>query len=352
MRIKHAAAWLVRMPMAVPYAVAYATADTAENVFLRIETSGGAMGLGCAAPDEHVTGESVAATLEVLQNEIVPALTDLDAAKPSDVLAKVASLAPGRPGILAAVDLALWDLRGRCAGKPVAALLGARRNEIATFITIGILPIDATLDAARAWTKQGFDQIKVKGGMDPELDAARMHRLREELGRHVLLSLDANQGYDEQAARIFLRETKNLGVAFLEQPVPKADLDALAVVAAVSGQVRVMADEPVCRPADLLALQTRGGPSLINLKLMKSGGITGGQALLAAGREAAFQFMVGCMDESALGIAAGLAVALSDARVVYADLDGHIGLGNDPAASCVELRNGKLRPSSKPGLGW
>ena len=259
--------------------------------------------------------------------------------------------AAGRlPSLVAAVDMALFDLLGKAAGLPVWRLLGGYRDRIATSVTVGILPERETLDQARRWVKLGFRMLKIKGGWDVEEDIARVIRVREAVGEDVALGFDANQGYTVAQALCFLEQTAAARLQFLEQPTPQSEPDQLREVSRHAA-VQVMADESLLTLDDAFRMACGNCCGMFNVKLTKVGGIAQARKIAGLAEAAGIGVMTGCMDESALGIAAGLHFSLAEPGVPWADLDGHLGLIGDPAANSLPLRDGMLTASNLPGLG-
>lgn len=350
MRITKAEAWLVTMRLEEPYSVAYRFSDETTNVFLRVETDKGLIGYGCVAPDPEVTGETAAETLEKVTSVVLPLVQGEDPLRYALLLAMAKPKLEGSPAVLGVLDLALHDLLGKTAGLPVWRLLGGYREKIATSITIGILPEAETVARAQHWVSRGFQILKIKGGHDWEVDIARLRRVREAIGRNIVIRFDANQGYSVDQSLKFGWAASALGVELIEQPVDKKRRDLLLSVGQRS-PLPIMADECLTTIAEARALSMDRGISFFNVKLTKVGGIAEAMRMLALADAAGIGVMVGCMDESALGIAAGLHLALARPEISLADLDGHIGLIGDPSASAVRFEAGFLYPTGEPGFG-
>lgn len=350
MRVVRTEAWLVTLRLREPYTVAYETYDSAPMVFLRMETNSGLQGFGCGAPDPLVTGESAEDVLRALTGPIADTIRGSDSLRAAKMLEGLKGPLKDCPSALAAVDMALHDLLGKAANLPLWRLLGGFRDRIRTSITIGIMPEAETVARARDHVKQGFRALKIKGGKDVEEDIARMRRVREVVGEKIELRFDANQGYTVEAALRFVEETRAVGIELIEQPTPKGEPDLLERVTR-SAHIPVMADESLLSLLDAFRIARRGLADMVNIKLMKVGGIAEALQINGVARSAGLEAMVGCMDEPALGIAAGLHFALARPNVAYADLDGHLDLIDDPTAGCVVLKEGTLFPSPEPGLG-
>jgi L-alanine-DL-glutamate epimerase-like enolase superfamily enzyme len=350
MQIKRIEIWPWEMRLREPYTIAYETVDKTTNVFIRLETDTGLVAYGCAAPDEPVTGEKTSDVLTALREVATPLLEGADPLRRLRLLLKLKQQIPDRPSARAAVDMALHDILGKAAGQPLWKVLGGYRDRILTSITVGIMDLDETVERARRYAREGFRAIKLKTGTDLEEDIDRVFRVRDAVGAGVALRCDANQGYSATKAIEFARRTKSAKIEILEQPTPRSQPDLMGRVVAAA-PIPVMADESLMSLRDAFSLARRDFADMVNVKLMKVGGIDEALQINAVALAARLEVMVGCMDESALAIAAGLHYALARPNVVYADLDGHLDLEGDLFAGAVVLKKGYLYPKDIPGLG-
>lgn len=350
MKITRVDAVEVKLRLEQPYTIAYESVESVTNVFLRIETNTKISGLGCAAPDLAVTGETATSVLDAIRNVVESELRGSDPLRLSMLLERLREPLATQPSARSAVDMALHDILGKRAGLPLWKVLGGFRERIRTSITIGILPVDETVEQARGWVRQGFTSLKIKGGLDVDADVERLLRVREEVGHKIELRFDANQGYTVDKTLDLVKRAKRAHLELIEQPTPKGQPNLLGrVTDEVS--LPVMADESLTSLRDAFRLARHGLVDMVNVKLAKVGGIADSLQINAVARSAGLAVMVGCMDESAFSIAAGLHFALARPNVMYADLDGHIGLIDDPASIAVLLRDGYLYPTGAPGIG-
>lgn len=350
MKIVRASCQSIEIPIQEPYTIFYETIDRCVNVLLRIETDEGLVAWGCAAPDLPVTGETPETVLNDFHGFIEPVLLQNNPLNYIRILETLHNLLPNSPSAVAMADIALFDLVSRHARMPLYQFLGGYRESIPTSITIGIMPLADMMKKARQFTDQGFFILKIKGGISVEEDIEKMLALRKEFGKNIALRFDGNQGYSAEEAIHFIRETAGVGVELLEQPTARDDMQQLHRVTNAS-KLPVMADESLTSLSDVFRLARHDAIDMVNIKLMKVGGIAHSLHINSVARAAGLEAMVGCMDECELGIAAGLHLALSRRNIHFADLDGHLDLVGDPFKGLIRLEKGILYPGKGFGLG-
>ncbi len=351
MRIDDITVRPVRFPLSRPYAIAgHAAVDAVDNRIVEI-TAGDLIGFGAASPAPEVTGETLEACDRALDEHALDWLIGRDPRTLPALCGELRRRLPHAPAACAAIDIALHDLFAKTIGLPLSDVLGRVHEALPTSITIGVLPLDATLAEADEHVARGFRALKIKIGDDLDADVERVTRLRERVGPDVAIRVDANQGYSADDTLAFCTRTAQLGVELIEQPMAATDVAGLRALPDAIRR-RVAVDESLHDDRDALSL---AAPSpacgIFNIKLMKCGGIAAAQRIAAIAEASGIELMWGCMDESVISIAAALHVAFSSPATRYLDLDGSFDLARDVATGGFTLENGRLATTREPGLG-
>jgi L-alanine-DL-glutamate epimerase-like enolase superfamily enzyme len=243
------------------------------------------------------------------------------------------------PFALCALDQAAHDLWGKLAGRPVWKLWGLSTEKIPdSDYTIGIDKIDVMV--AKMNEFPGWPIYKIKLGTDRDLEIVR------ELRKHTTATfrIDANCAWTAEQTIRNSHELKELGVEFIEQPLPADRWDDLRRVGAESA-LPIIADESCIVETDVP--RCHGVFQGINIKLVKCGGLTPARRMIAEARRLGLSVMVGCMTESTVGISA---IAQLLPLLDYVDMDGAVLLAQDIATG-VRLDRGRCIYPDVPGNG-
>ncbi len=352
MKITEIRLGMISTPLRVPFKTALRSVSSVEDVVVEIHTDTGAVGYGEAPPTGVITGDTTFGIIGALKDHIIKTLIGRDVDAHEDNLRALNACIVHNTSARAAADMALWDLYGQLYNIPVYKLLGGARKEIVTDITISVnSPEEMQRDAIDA-VKRGYDCLKVKVGANPSLDVARLVAIREVVPRDICVRIDANQGWQPKEAVRILNgmQEKGLDIEFVEQPVKAADFEGLKYVTERS-YVPVLADESVFSPMDALTIMQMRAADLVNIKLMKCGGIYNALKIASAAEVYGVECMIGCMLEAKIAVNAAVHLACAKKIITKVDLDGPVLCSEDHILGGAVFEEKRITVSDAPGMG-
>ncbi|MEV0041682.1 mandelate racemase/muconate lactonizing enzyme family protein [Streptomyces sp. NPDC050804] len=343
---------LVRLPLHAPISDAKVLTGRQKPLteiaflFAEITTEGGHEGIGFGY-SKRAGGPGLYAHAR----EIAPELIGEDPSDTGRLWQKLvwAGASMGRSGLttqaIAAFDIALWDLKARRAGLPLAKLLGAHRDSVRCYNTSGgflSMPLGQVLENAGLALARGIGGIKIKVGQpDGRSDLRRVEAVREHLGDDVPLMVDANQQWDRTTAARMGRALEGFGLTWIEEPLDAYDAEGHAALAA-SLDTPVATGEMLTSVAEHTGLIMTGATDLIQPDAPRVGGIT------------PFLQIMALADHKSLGMAPHFAMeihlhlAAAYPRATWVE---HFEWLEPLFNERLELRGGRMTVPSRPGLG-
>ena len=352
MKIKAVHLYVMRIPLRTPFKTALRTVEAMENLVVTLETDEGALGYGEAPPTAVITGDTIPSIAGAIRDFLAPKLIGLEVERLDALHAALDAAMVHNTSAKAAVEIALYDLWGKRWNAPLYQLLGGARRELETDLTISVnAPEEMARDAADA-VKRGFRILKVKVGTDAALVLARLKAVREAAGPEAVLRVDANQGWTmREAVRLISAiEDAGLNPELVEQPVKADDIDGLRYVTS-RVYTPILADESVFSPQDAANILSTRAADLVNIKLMKTGGLHGAMAIASIAEAFRAECMMGCMLEGNIAVTAAAHAAMARNVITRIDLDGPALCRENPVVGGASFTGSRIVLPDAPGLG-
>lgn len=316
------------------------------NIWLRIYQED-LEGWGEASPFSIVKNQTQDTTNLLLELEqIIPQLEQFHPLQRQEIQSKLQQLQVSST-IQAAIDMALYDWLGKKAGLPLWQIWGLSCDRtVPISVTIGINTPEAAVNRLKDWQNTlEVKMLKLKLGSPEGIEADRaMVRAIRQSAPQTRLTVDANGGWSFDDAIDMSHWLAQQRVEYIEQPLPVVQDDRLAALSQRS-PLPIFVDESCFTSADIprLANSVAG----VNLKIMKTGGLTGAMQAIQVARACGLKVMFGCYSDSSL---ANTAMAHLGPWADYLDLDSHLNLTDDPFRGAT-IEAGRLLPNNQPGLG-
>ena len=349
MRITAIHTRLMRIPFTELLRAAYGARSHASYLLVSIETDQGLVGYGEHDGLFHETAEAF------IHSELKPLLIGEDPLQIEFLTHKTEHFLLWNTFAaypLAAIDMALYDIKGKALGVPVYEILGGLyREKMDTTGLIHLHDVDADVASAVRCVERGHKVLKVKVGFDLEKDMERLTAIREAVGPAIPFRIDPNMAWSPRTAVRWIRRMEKLNLQWVEQPVPSWDIEGLVEVARAV-DTPLSADESCMTVRDAWRLAEARAVEAFNVYLTEAGGITRAREIVAIANAAGIACVIGTWGEGGVGQAAVLHLVASSRNFEHAS-DTAYGLAADDYIT-EPFRfdeNARLTVSHKSGLG-
>lgn len=342
----------VNIPLVTPFKTALRTVESVNDIVVRVTTDDGQTGFGEAPPTAVITGDTKGSIRCAIEEFIAPNLIGMEIDDLDGIMNKLHGCILKNTSAKAAVDMAVYDLFAKSCGKPLYRVLGGRRSEIETDLTISVNGIDEMVADSLKAVSEGFGILKIKVGKEGRKDVERIRAIRDAVGPDIRLRIDANQGWSAKEAVRIIQTMEDMGIEMdlVEQPVSAHDFEGMKFVTSRVA-TPILADESVFSAGDAIRIIQERAADLINIKLMKTGGIYEALKICAAAESFGVECMIGCMLESKIAVSAAAHLAAGKGIITRADLDGPTLCREDPYTGGPVYDGAVIRMNENCGIG-
>jgi o-succinylbenzoate synthase len=342
---------ILRIPLKNNFVTALRRVSQLQTILVKITTDSNIVGYGEAPPTAAVTGETVISIIESINSYIKPNIIGKEIEDLEYIHNIIEKSIFGNNSAKAAIDMAIYDIYGKVNKKPLYKALGGTKSILETDITISVNDINTMILHSNQAVQSGFNILKIKVGKNGIKDIDIIKNINNALDGNIRFRIDANQGWTpEEAIKIITKlEDSNINIDFIEQPVKRTDIKGLKLVTKHS-LVDIVADESVFNIDDAKKVIENKAANIVNIKLMKTGGIYNALKIYDLAMNNGIKCMVGCMLESKVGVTAATHLALAK-NINIIDLDSPLLCKTNPIRGGIGYTNDKIVVSDSYGLG-
>ncbi len=353
MKITQIRTFNVGFKLKKPLTISKMTREKSSNTIVKIETDEGIEGFGEATFAHFFAGETRDSAKSTIDKCLAPALIGMDPMNILSLVDKMDWVIAGNPFAKAAVEMALWDIKGKALNVPVYSLLGGfRRKSIPVAQSISTAAVSEMVEQALEHVHQGFKTLKIYCGREtPEDDLERIRQIRKTVGKEINLYVELNQRWSFKTTFGLLSDLEELGILFLEQPIPGHLQNEIRILRERSS-IPIALDESIFSPEDVALAKEHGSADIVNIYVLKAGGVLNAKKALDVSEAVGLDCFVGSFNELGISTMAGAHLSATISKLIYpCYLVGPTLYAEDILVEPLHIQDGSFHLSDSPGLG-